>query len=141
MATNWKGYFIRSGSSSNDIFPMKYIDEKSWSSSPNFREEIKAYRDENTRNLVRVTASGKKSSFSFDTRENLHLDDKIAIQTFFTSRETSTAQRKIQLTYWNDEDNAYKTSYFYRPNMTFKIKRVTDTDIIYDKLTLEFIEY
>lgn len=139
---NWQGYFIRYISGTTDVvFPMNYINEQSWKSNPNFREEIKAYRDENTRNLHRVTASGKKSSFSFDTRSGLHLADKKIIQTFFTSHESNQDQRKIHLWYWNDEDNKYEEGDFYRPNMEFKIKYVTANDIIYDSMTIELIEY
>lgn len=138
---NWQGYFFKRGSSTGKEFPMHYINEKSWTGSPNHREEIKAYRDENTRNLTRVTAKGTKSSFSFETREGLHLADVTAIKKFFTDSESDTQQRKIKLYYWNDEDGNYKTGTFYRPNMDFKIKKVTKNDIIYDKLTIELIEY
>lgn len=58
---NFEGYLFKSGS---DIFPHQYINYESYSTLPNSREEIKAYRDDNTRDLTRVTASGTKSSFS-----------------------------------------------------------------------------
>lgn len=143
---NFAGYLFKKtvtvGTSSVDVpFPNKYIALDTWDSTPNQREEIKAYRDDNTRDLVRVTAQGKKSKFSFKTRKKLHLAEKEEIQQFFTSSETDRNQRKIQLTFWNDEDNEYKTGYFYRPNMTFKIYKITDDDIIYDEMSFELIEY
>lgn len=122
-------------------FPNKYIQYNSWSSTPNQREEIKAYRDDNTRNLTRITAAGKKSVFSFKVRSGLHLVDKIEIQTFFSTYELDHEQRKINLKFWDDENNEYKTGTFYRPNMQFPIIKITDDDIIYGELTLEFIEY
>lgn len=123
------------------IFPNKYIQYNSWSSTPNQREEIKAYRDDNTRNLTRVTASGKKSVFSFKVRSPLHLNDKIEIQQFFTDYEIDHEQRKINLRFWDEENNEYKTGTFYRPNMKFPIIKITDDDIIYGELTIECIEY
>lgn len=123
------------------IFPNKYIQYNSWSSTPNQREEIKAYRDDNTRNLTRVTAAGKKSVFSFKVRGNLHLDDKIEILNFFTDAELDHEQRKVNLKFWDDENNEYKTGTFYRPNMKFPIMKITDDDIIYGELTIECIEY
>jgi hypothetical protein len=123
------------------VFPNKYIQYNSWSSTPNQREEIKAYRDDNTRNLTRVTAAGKKSVFSFKVRSPLHLDDKIEIQKFFTDFELDKEQRKINLRFWDDEHNEYKTGTFYRPNMQFPIIKITDDDIIYGELTIECIEY
>lgn len=123
------------------VFPNEYIQYNSWSSTPNQREEIKAYRDDNTRNLTRITAAGKKSVFSFKVRSPLHLEDKIIIQKFFTDYEIDHEQRKINLKYWDDENNEYKTGTFYRPNMQFPIMRITETDIIYGELTIECIEY
>ena len=87
------------------IFPNKYIQYNSWSSTPNQREEIKAYRDDNTRNLTRITAAGKKSVFSFKVRSPLHLDEKMEIQEFFTNAELDPEQRKINLKFWDDEKN------------------------------------
>lgn len=143
---NFEGYLFKKtvtqGTSTIDVpFPNKYISLGTWESTPNQREEIKAYRDDNTRNLTRVTAQGKKSKFSFKTRKKLKLAEKQEIQAFFTSSETDPNQRKIQLTYWNDEANEYRTSYFYRPNMTFKIYKITENDIIYDEMSFELIEY
>lgn len=137
---DFAGYLLKAVST-NKKFPMKYINEASYASTPNQREEIKAYRNENTRDLVRVTASGKKSKIAFVTRPNLHLADKKAIQKWFTDAESDHTQRKIQIEFWNDESNDYKTGYFYRPNMDFKIIKCTNNDIIYDALTIELVEY
>lgn len=135
---NFEGYLFKSG---NDIFPHQYINYESYSTLPNSREEIKAYRDDNTRDLTRVTASGTKSSFSFKTRPNLHLTDIEEILKFFTSHESSALERKIELTYWNNESLEYKTSNFYRADITFEIKQITDNDIIYNEAEISLVEY
>lgn len=141
----WNGYFIKA-TKTNTIFPMKWIVAESYETIPNAREEIKAYRDENTRNLTRVTAKGHKTSIKFTIRP-LHLADKMRVQKFFRDGEggnpdsTNRHQRKIHLQYWNDEDNAYKTAYFYRPDITFKIKQATANDIKYDEFEINLIEY
>lgn len=135
---NFEGYLFKSG---NDIFPHQYINYESYSTLPNSREEIKAYRDDNTRDLTRVTASGTKSSFSFKTRPNLHLDDIRTILEFFTKHESSALERKIELTYWNNESLEYKTANFYRADITFEIKQITDTDIIYNEAEISLVEY
>ena len=138
-------YITTGGTYKEVIFPHNYIQLESWKSTPNQREEIRAYRDENTRNLTRVTASGKKSIFSFKTRPNLHLAEKQAIQTFFTQGEIRTGgdanERKIKLTFWNEETNDYQTGWFYRPNMEFPIIKITNSDIIYGALDFSFVEY
>ena len=137
---NFAGYLLKA-TSTGAVFPNQYIKYDSWNSTPNNREEIKAYRDENTRDLTRVTAAGRKSALQFATRDNLHLADKEAIQSFFTSAESDVDQRQISLEFWNDEDNTYKTGVFYRPNTQFKIKKITDSDIIYDSITIDLVEY
>lgn len=147
MATNWQGYLLKAVKT-NQIFPDTYINFGSWDSTPKQREELKAYRDDNTRNLTRVTADGMKSKFGFSTRENLTLEDKIVVQKFFTdamNAETNPSeavkQRKVELKYWCDEDNSYKTGYFYIPNMNFPIKKITNDTIFYRELTFQFVEY
>ena len=134
------GYLFKA-TANNTIFPMKYIAFDKWSSTPKQREEVKAWRDDNTRELFRITASGKKSVFQFTTRENLTDKDVEAILNFFTTAETNHEQRKIQLTYWNEESRVYDTGYFYRPNMPFKIKTIRGNMIIYEALTIDLIEY
>lgn len=137
---NFAGYLLKA-TATGIVFPQKYIALESWESTPDQREELKAYRDDNTRNLTRVTATGKKSIFSFTTREGLHLADKIIIQTFFTNGESDHEQRKINLQFWNEETNDYDTGDFYRPNMNFPIYKITEDDIIYKAMKFEFVEY
>lgn len=140
MASPFKGYLLKAVKT-GAIFPDEYIEFGSWDSTPNQREEIKAYRDDNTRDLTRITSQGRKSTWKFKTRENLHLADKMAIQKFFTDAESDADQRKIRLQFWNDETNDYQEGDFYRPNMPFKHKSHTDDDIIYQSLELEGVEY
>lgn len=147
MATNWRGYLLRAVKTDKK-FPSKYIQIESWDSTPKQREEIKAYRDDNTRNLTRVTADGMKSKFAFKTRPNLTLEDKIAIQKFFTDAMEQESdpteakkQRKVQLQYWDDDSNKYSTGTFYIPNMEFPIRKITDDTIYYGELIFSFVEY
>ena len=118
----------------------RYIQFDTYSSSPNQREEILAIRDDNTRDLFRVTAEGTKTALVFDTKA-VDLEGKIAIQDFFRNAMVDELQRKVKLTYWNDEDNVYKTTYFYIPDIKFKIKRITKDNIFYRPLTIDLIEY
>lgn len=122
-------------------FPHKYIALDSWSTTPNQREEIKAYRDDNSRNLHRVTAAGRKTAIKFTTRPYLTLAEKQEIQTFFTSHETSAAERKIEILFWNEESNSYKSGFFYRPNMEFKIFQIWADTIKYKAFEFNLVEY
>lgn len=137
---SFEGYLLKA-TATNEEFPLNYIAWESYDSTPNQREEIKAYRDENTRDLVRVTAKGKKTKIKFTTKQGLHLNDKKKIQKWFTDAESNHAQRKINLKYWNDEDNKYETGDFYRPDINFKIRKVEETDLIYEALDITLVEY
>lgn len=146
MANNWKGYLFTipgqtEAEEKRNAFPLKYIAADSWTSAPNYREEIKAFRDDNTRDLTRVTAAGMKSSFSFKTIEGISLDEKIAILKWFTDHESDTKQRKITIKFWQDDVSEYKTATFYRSNTTFKIQGLSETDIRYGSADFSLIEY
>jgi hypothetical protein len=139
--SNWQGYLFKAVAS-NTIFPMKYIQAETWKSTPNQREDVKAWRDDNTRELFRVTADGEMSVFSFTTRDNLRLAEKMAIQKFFTDNEIEgeSKQRNIVLEFWNEESNSYTQGVFYRPNMDFEIKYVSPTDIVYKAFKFDLIQ-
>ena len=140
MTINWQGFLFKA-TQSGDVFPDKYINYESYDTTPNQREEIKAYRDDNSRELHRITADGMKSTFTFTTRDNLDLQAMNEIMTFFMSNETNQKERKIQLTYWDNEQFTYKTGFFYRSNQEFKIKKISNNNIWYKEMTFKLIEY
>ena len=139
-ANAWRGYLLK-GTTTNTQFPLRLIAWNTWETSPNMREDIKAYRDENTRDLTRIPATGKKSKFKFKTRKGIHLNDLIEIEGWFAANESDHDERKIEVEYWDDEQHTYKTGTFYRSNPVYKIRRVTDLDIIYDEVEYVFVEY
>ena len=101
------GYFFKA-TKTGIAFPSNYIKYDSYKCTPNQREEIKAYRDENTRELYRLTADGMKTKITFTTIDTLHKADKEAILAFFVNAESAETdssialkQRKVQLTYWD----------------------------------------
>lgn len=136
----FNGYLIKATASGTN-FDNHWLTLDSYESTPNMREELVAYRDDYTRDLTRVTASGTKSQIKFTTKSNINYNTKVAIQNFFYNNEVDHLQRKIQLTYWNDEENNYKTSYFYRPDITFSIKRIDGNNIFYNALDITLVEY
>ena len=140
--TEFKGYLMKAGNS-NTIFPHKYINISTYKATPNQREEIEAYRDDYTRDLHRLTADGMKSKITFSTVENITLEEKIEIQDFFNSCMVDKKERKVYLTYWDDEDNIYETSYFYYPDIQYTINKLDreNNTIIYATLDYSLTEY
>ena len=103
----FKGYLLKNPQN-NKIFPNQYIKYESWQSNPNQREEIKAYRDENTRDLTRVTASGRKTALSFEIRDNLHLADINEIRKWFNNAYSNADERKMTVEFWDDDKLEYR---------------------------------
>lgn len=138
--SEFRGFLLR-GDKTNTLFPHQYINLESWNATPKQREEIKAYRDDNTRDLTRITAIGRKSKFTFNTRPNLHLADREAIKKWLDDNISDADQRKIRVTYWDDENCKYDGGEFYIPDITYTIKQISKDDIIYNEMKFTFIEY
>ena len=99
----------------NVQLPNSYLLADGWESTPNQRIEIKAWRDANVL-LHRDTSS------NFQTDRN---------------------QRRVNVTYWNDEDLEYKSGIFYISDTTYTIHRIDENnnDIEYNAHTIELTEY
>nr|DAX10516.1 MAG TPA: hypothetical protein [Bacteriophage sp.] len=131
---NYKGFLLKFG---NTEFPNNYFAE--YSSTPDQRMDTDAERDDNG-NLQRTTLPTGKTSITFSTHI-LHLDEKINMQNIINSAIVNTAQRKCYVTYWNDETNSYDSGYFYIPDIEFSVMDADKTDIRYNPISIELIEY
>lgn len=134
MANNYKGYLLKFG---NIIMPNGYFTE--YSSTPDQRLESNAERD-NTGYLQRSTLPNGKTSITFSTHI-LHLDEKISFQNIINSSIINSVQRKCKVTFWDDEINDYKTSVFYIPDIEYQIIDASATDVRYNPISVELIEY
>lgn len=122
-------------------FPMHVLDVEGYTVQPNIREEIKAYRDENTRNLTRITASGKKTQIVMKTRKNLPDADKVDVLKWFTDHESDAGQRKISVLYFDIDSSTYKTGNFYRANPEYTISKIEGTKLFWNAFNIEMVEY
>lgn len=132
--SNYKGYLLKLG---NTEFPNNYFAE--YSSTPDQRMDNDAERDDNG-SLQRSTLPTGKTSITFSTHI-LHLNEKINMQNIINSAIVNTAQRKCYVTYWNDETNSYDSGYFYIPDIEFSVMDASKTDICYNPISIELIEY
>jgi hypothetical protein len=132
----YQGYLLAFG---NCILPNSYLIQKGYTSTPNQRTELSAYRD-NFNSLHRVTSPNHKTSIRFTTGV-LHLADKENLQEIMKSGLVDKTQRKYSVTYWNDETNTYITSFFYMPDVTYSVIDTLGNDIIYSSISFELIEY
>ena len=132
MANNYKGYLLKFGGS---ILPNKYFLE--YSSTPDQRIESSAERD-NLGTLHRATLPNGKTSITFSTHI-MSLDEKIQFQSIINSAMVFESQRKVSVTYWNDETNTYKTGYFYIPDIEYQAMDADADTIRYNPITVELI--
>ena len=127
----------------NAKLPPHFIEFDTFESTPNQREQLKAYRDDNTRDLTMVTADGMKTVIKFKLRP-MWLDEKMLFQQWLVLGtgpvEEDQKQRTIELEFWDDENNVYKTGKFYVPNIKYPIHHITENDIKYKSIDIEFIE-
>lgn len=122
-------------------FPMKYLAQNGYECTPNSREEIKAYRDDNTRTLTRVTASGTKSSMTLKMLGGLKNSEKKEVFKWFTDHESIALQRKISILFYDPDTDGYRTSSFYRTDTQLTAITTTASDIMWDSFTIELVEY
>lgn len=137
----FNGWLIKFG---DVILPNSFILADGWESVPNQRVEIDAYRDANVL-LHRETSENFKTSLTLTIR-SMNLEEMTAFKAVIglaTLEITSKRQRRLMVTYWNDEELEYKTAIMYMPDVTYNIHTVSEErkDIEYNSFTIELIEY
>lgn len=137
----FNGWLIKFG---DVVLPNSFILADGWQSVPNQRVEIDAYRDANVL-LHRDTSGNFKTSITLNIRA-MTLEEKTAFNNVIglaTLSITDKNQRKLMVTYWNDEELEYKTAVMYMTDTTYTIHTVSESrkDIEYGSFIIELIEY
>lgn len=137
----FSGWLIKFG---DVVLPNSFILADGWESTPNQRVEIDAYRDANVL-LHRETSENFKTSITLNIRA-MNLEEMTAFKAVIglaTLDINNKKQRRLMVTYWNDEELDYKTATMYMPDVTYTIHTVNevDRDIEYNGFTIELIEY
>lgn len=141
MAGNFQGWLIKFG----DVqLPNSFLLADGWEDTPNQRIEIDAYRDANVL-LHRETAENFKTKLKLNIRE-MSLEERIAFDNVIGLASlpiTDKKQRRVRITYWNDETLNYETGIFYMPDTTYVIHRVDEDnkDIEYNDFSITLTEY
>lgn len=134
--TDFQGWMLKFGSK---VLSNKFLAYNDYTATPNQRTEVEAYRDLNNL-LHRSTSPNFKTKIDFNTRP-MWLPDKVEMQSVFASGLIDRAQRKYNVTYWDDEQNTYKSGVFYMPDIEYKPIRVVGNNILYNKIRIALIEY
>lgn len=137
----FSGWLIKFG---DVVLPNSFILADGWESTPNQRVEIDAYRDANVL-LHRETSENFKTSLSLNIR-GMNLKEMAAFKAVIglaTLDVNDKKQRRLMITYWNDEELDYKTAIMYMTDTSYSIHTVSESrsDIEYNPFTIQFIEY
>ncbi len=137
----FSGWLIKFG---DVVLPNSFILADGWESAPNQRVEIDAYRDANVL-LHRETSENFKTSLSLNIR-GMNLKEMAAFKAVIgmaTLDVNDKKQRRLMITYWNDEELDYKTAIMYMTDTSYSIHTVSESrsDIEYNPFTIQFIEY
>jgi len=141
MRYNFEGWLIKFG---NVILPNSYLLADGWKSTPNQRMEADAYRDASML-LHRETSGNFKTSLTLEIRD-MTLEEMSAFKNVIglaTLPESARKERRVAVTYWNDETLNYCSTEMYMPDTAYSIHYVDEEecDIEYNSFTLELIEY
>ena len=135
------GYLIKIGGSNGVVLPLEYIKLSGYNSTPNQRMESEAERAV-TGLLHRTTVEHTATKVEFTTPMMTNLE-VATMMTMFRSAWTSTAERKLDLEYYDEETDSYKTGTFYMPDIKFSIDHIDRALnlIYYGETRIAFIEY
>lgn len=141
MAGNFQGWLIKFG---NVTLPNSFLLADGWETTPNQRLELDAYRDAFAY-LHRETADDFKTKMTLNIRE-MTLEERMAFDNVIglaTLPSLDKKQRKVAVTYWNDETLEYSSGEFYITDTTYSIHTVDEekNNIEYNAFSLSLVEY
>lgn len=121
--------------------PLKYVQLESYAITPNQRQDLDSYRDANGV-LQRTVLEHTATKIEFET-PYMHLRDKLSFMSNLKAQFNNINERKVSVTYYDDETDSYKSGTFYIPDIQWTYYNVDEdnADIIYAPTRIAFIEY
>lgn len=129
----FQGYLIKVG---NYTIPLTFMKVETYKSAPNQRQDLDSYRDANGylhRNVLSHTAT----KLEFETPYLIVRDMRSLIQNI-RANYTDELARTVELTYYDEETDSYKTGTFYMPGT---VEYIWFNKEIYAPSRIAFIEY
>ena len=123
----------------SEEFPTNLLAADGWNSTPNRRTELSAYRDGNVY-LHRVTSPNYKTTITFTTTP-LSANDKQTIQGIINRAMINPVERRVSVTYRNEETNEISSGVFYIADVTYQSMGVFGGERWYKPITFELTEY
>ena len=133
----YNGYLIKVGTYE---IPMKFIALEGYKVTPNMRQDLDPFRDNNgvlTRNVV----TNMPSKIEFNTPYLLRRDMQ-TLMTNIRSQFTNSAEKKASVTFFCEDIDDYKTEDMYIPDVPFEMyhRNADNFDLsLYKPTTIKFI--
>lgn len=137
----FSGYLIKIGGSGGTELPMTYMKAESYKATPSQRMEVKAARDA-TGVLHRNTVEHTATKIEFETPPMTNRD-VATLMGLFRSNWSNENERRLDIEYYNEEEDDYITADVYIPDIQYPIYRIdlaTNT-VYYNPIRIAFIEY
>ncbi len=135
--SNFSGYYVKAY---NGVILDQYLNIEGYKDTPDQRQDKDSYRD-GYGVLHRQVLPNVSTTLELTTLEGLTVDQVIAFKDAIATGITNSMERKVTLTYWNDERMAYCTDTFYMPDMTFSHRGIQNGTAVYKSMTFKFIGY
>lgn len=132
----YNGYLLKAGSTE---IPLRFIRYDTYNIQPKQRQDLDPYRDVNGV-LHRNVVENMPSVITFNT-PTLSSDDLQDFLDIIRNNYDSAKERKLPLTYYDMETDSYKSGDFYMAQPSFTIHQILNDKILYDEVTINFIEY
>lgn len=140
MAFN--GYLIALGTAKTQ-FPLKYMRYESYQTTPDQRLDLDSTRD-TTGVLHRTVLAHTATKIEFNMPMMSNREMQLALS-YFKNAFSDAQARTIQVEYYDEWTDSYKTGRFYMPDIHFQIRqieRIGSTNVInYGETRIAFIEY
>ena len=134
----YSGFLVRIMGETNYDVPMEYIVEKSYKCTHSTLD-LDPYRDAN--GVLHRNAVLKTPKVVIGLRPLLRNTQVAELFANISNRYVNTMEKKVLASVYVPEIDSYYTGYFYVPDIEFNIRKIENSTIFYDALTLTFIGY
>ena len=133
----FQGWLVKFG---DIILPNHYLE--GYEDDPNKRTELDSYRDSATLMLYRTTSPYYKSQITLPIRR-LYYGEKIFLKSIIDAAMLNETERKVAVTYWNDEEMDYKSGEFYIADIKYTITHIDaiKLNMVYKPFSIILTEY
>lgn len=127
---------------SNVPFPNDFIFKETYSIAPEQRQDVNSGLNGNFV-MLRNVAAHTRTKIEWNTIPEITNNDLIQLCKLFSDNYISSIERKIKVRYYNPETDDYNIGEFYKPDVTYAIKRLDEKKkvVVYAAVKFSLIEY